>query len=352
MSWEKYKFPYPQLNAPLLTAQGLIDALNERRFVLGLSEFPAIDPLTSFDDYSPRQFQVDFENYLNVTLQGYVNHTINDGDFTGLEAIPMWTVDDIYEYLNETRIDPLSVVLVPIFYSAWAQQKYRVINLLRWIRDVNAYYRNTVNYTGRFKYAGQGTESTWDIYYYSTTSNISVQETIETDNGQEMADNVNSMLAGASFYPSFATYSGLPSTGSTGMQSLKMYPASGETTVDWSSSVAVFDSYNITSTCPIGEKLSVFAVKWNYSLGAYPDENEIVTSETIHLFSENEISESEITDIETGDTEPDHTPVSVYDGGINYGGYDITSYNSQVIIDFTGPNGFQFGDWITEEASA
>lgn len=59
-----------------------------------------------------------------IKMQGYVNHTINNGDFTGLLELPFWTQDSIGERIRYQRGVPV-----------WALFKnyYNIINKLLWV---------------------------------------------------------------------------------------------------------------------------------------------------------------------------------------------------------------------------
>jgi hypothetical protein len=55
---------------------------------------------------------------------------INNGDFTGLDSIPMWTERDILDYLEiESYEYPQPENMDN---NAWLLQQYQIINLLRW----------------------------------------------------------------------------------------------------------------------------------------------------------------------------------------------------------------------------
>lgn len=133
--WADFGYPNCELSTSYTAGIALLNAMNERGGVVN-EQFPAfyIQRLESLN--SLNTFITTLENALNTRLiPKYINHTINNGDFTGLDEIPMWTVESIYEYLNETRINPQEIKLVPSLYAKWARQKYRVINLLRWVFD-------------------------------------------------------------------------------------------------------------------------------------------------------------------------------------------------------------------------
>ncbi len=191
MSWAKYKFPNPQTNNPLKTAKGLIAALNSRINTWNNTGYikytystrgtlSTIAPLTQLKYYSGQDFSSVFEQSLNdfITDTLWANHTYNSGDFSGVAydtgslygSIPIWTVDDIYTYLGETRIDPVSEKLTPAFFAKWAQQKYRVINLLRWM--IGAYYDVAVQQRkyGYSKDSWQDTISAHESYAWSTSA--------------------------------------------------------------------------------------------------------------------------------------------------------------------------------------
>ncbi len=142
--WTDYGFPNITLSPQHLIMSGLAAALNERRAIVYQSAITPPVPLSpSFDYYGTRTYPYKvwfaaFESALNTTIPKYVNHTVNGGCFTGLASIPMWTKKAIYEYLNETEIVYSDCILAPLLWSRYLFQKYRVINLLRWI--VMRYY--------------------------------------------------------------------------------------------------------------------------------------------------------------------------------------------------------------------
>lgn len=107
----------------------------------------------------------------------FVNHTIQNGDFSGLSTIPMWTIKDMLEYLGESEL------LQPQPHSpdnnAWAAQMYRLLNLMRWtkynIMQSTGNYQNCDGYGydifyGNFygnswnELLGKYTESKWGYY--------------------------------------------------------------------------------------------------------------------------------------------------------------------------------------------
>lgn len=69
-----------------------------------------------------------------ATIPYFVDFTVNSGDFSGLDAIPMLTLRRCLEILGDDRL----YLPQPIGYGSennlWLRQQYRIINLLRWAR--------------------------------------------------------------------------------------------------------------------------------------------------------------------------------------------------------------------------
>ena len=138
--WTDYSFPDLYLAPPLFAVQGLVNALNERREAVSLPKITAPFPLASLTSGSVKQWISSFLGSCYETIPRYVNHTVNGGIFSALDAIPFWTAPAIFTYLDEPALDPGKYHLVPKFWAAWARQQYRVINLLRALVDKNGGY--------------------------------------------------------------------------------------------------------------------------------------------------------------------------------------------------------------------
>lgn len=70
-----------------------------------------------------------FQNTITTIIPRFVNHTINNGDFNGLDNIPMWTETDILNEIGATERIPISY----LFLADWEIQQYKILNVLRWI---------------------------------------------------------------------------------------------------------------------------------------------------------------------------------------------------------------------------
>jgi len=155
-------------NSPWLrVAEDLIAAYNERARRLNYS--PSGGPIPLIDD--PQMFEpnltrisstyfaqaltlVDFYTYTLLIETDWdrldtiwVDYTVNGGDFEGLSSIPLMTKDRILEILGqdeflrlrEPNSDELALLSVPNYHPifvAWADQTYKVFNLLRWSHEV------------------------------------------------------------------------------------------------------------------------------------------------------------------------------------------------------------------------
>ena len=100
----------------------LTAAVNERGSVL--SSYTA---LSAVNRLYPVKYHVDLiDAKIKSIVPQFVNHTINGGDFSGLEAIPMWTWNSVLNEETEVNIDRLYPIL------DWVYQRYGMINNLRW----------------------------------------------------------------------------------------------------------------------------------------------------------------------------------------------------------------------------
>ncbi len=65
---------------------------------------------------------------VSAPFGSYVNHTINGGDFDGLEVISMWTEIAILAAIGDSSLIPTP----EIPQADWCLQQYKILNLLRW----------------------------------------------------------------------------------------------------------------------------------------------------------------------------------------------------------------------------
>jgi hypothetical protein len=85
-------------------------AILERQSVCGITSLNTLYTLDYTPDYIPYP-QKSLDSYLLIYMHNairtlipyFVNHTVNEGDFTGLKEIPMWTERDILDYLGESE---------------------------------------------------------------------------------------------------------------------------------------------------------------------------------------------------------------------------------------------------------
>ena len=134
----------------------LTAAVNERGSVL-----PSYTPLTAVNRLYPSQYYIDLiDTKIKSIVPLFVNHTINSGDFTGLNAIPMWTWNDILLGETEASISRLHPVL------DWVFQRYAIVNKLKWLRSESV-YKNSA-YTARQSYD----DNYWHDPYASTYSGV------------------------------------------------------------------------------------------------------------------------------------------------------------------------------------
>lgn len=120
-----------------LVLRVIIEAIKERYAAIGISA-PAL-LAADFNPLAPAKTYIDAVQSAMTTLMdaswpyyAFVNHTIQDGDFTGLdmEALPFWTEADMLAAIGaEERI-----VLYPlsILSAEWCHQQYQLLNLMRW----------------------------------------------------------------------------------------------------------------------------------------------------------------------------------------------------------------------------
>jgi len=132
MSWADYGFPGKlPLATPWPILTGLTAALNERRKAVDLAAIANPAPLAPVK----KDWFTGFESYRDATLALYVDHTKNNGDFTGLATIPMMTTERIFELLGEDELVYADHPLAPELWLKWIVQQYRIINLLRWTKQ-------------------------------------------------------------------------------------------------------------------------------------------------------------------------------------------------------------------------
>lgn len=104
----------------------LTTAVNERSVAVGLT------PLTLSRLYSVREKVDALQTRIRALIALYVNHTVNAGDFTGLDTIPLWTNETIAAALE---IDALNDATRLHVLRDWVHEQYRILNLLRWAKN-------------------------------------------------------------------------------------------------------------------------------------------------------------------------------------------------------------------------
>lgn len=146
-------------------------ALNERLEGVGLSLLPNpnIPEIEKYDQISADWFYW-FDYYLlNVIFPAglYVNHTIDSGFWEGnLEAVPFFTQQSMLEAIGDAGgIGWVSAPNDPQLCASWLRQRYKVINMLRWVHHlIDTKY--TAGPIG------------WDIEEKIGTSNISAEDAL------------------------------------------------------------------------------------------------------------------------------------------------------------------------------
>lgn len=146
----------------------LTTAVNERGSVL--SDYI---PLPEVKRLYPLKYYVDLiDAKVKEIVPLFVNHTVNGGDFTGLEAIPMWTWNTILNGEAEASIDRLYPVL------DWVYQRYEIINKLRWIK------RAIVGaYLSHLRYDGYGNGATIEAAILDAYANLTQNTSTSSETG-------------------------------------------------------------------------------------------------------------------------------------------------------------------------
>lgn len=121
--WSDYGFPDITFLPSGIPVQGLWMALAERDFAGGITV-----PVT-LEQASARLSCVAFDRQLWPAATRYVDHLkLNISDLT---TIPHWNKERLSQAIGENLIDPETEPMYPEFYAAWALQRYRIINLLK-----------------------------------------------------------------------------------------------------------------------------------------------------------------------------------------------------------------------------
>ncbi len=114
-----------------LTIEALRLAAQERYFVAYGTDFSSYAYLSATPTKGRLResgFYTQFEYVMDLLLNHrFANHTVNEGNFGGLTEIPLWTRDSMLAYLGENRYYSNK-----LFSSNWAEQQYKILNLLRW----------------------------------------------------------------------------------------------------------------------------------------------------------------------------------------------------------------------------
>lgn len=130
--WSDYGFPDIYLAPPLPVMRGLTAALNERRRAVDREAFMPPEPLAPATQPIPRNWLTAFNTARDEIIPEFIEPDFATTGETWFEAPPQWTRDTLFEYLGETEILPTQTPLAPRFWSRWAQQQYRILNLLRY----------------------------------------------------------------------------------------------------------------------------------------------------------------------------------------------------------------------------
>jgi len=121
-------------------------AILERQSVLNIT---SLDILYT-PNYIPYPYKtLDYDlliymhNAIRTLIPHFVNHTVNNGDFTGLDSIPMWNERDLLDYLQIEEYQypqPFDMD-----NNEWLKQQYKIINLLRYTAYVcNTFSKDTM----------------------------------------------------------------------------------------------------------------------------------------------------------------------------------------------------------------
>ena len=103
-------------------------AINERAVAAGLPvlNYPVIERGTIITS----AFFAAFEAKMNDIIPLSFNHTIQGGDYTGLDDLPYWTEADLLTEIGDATRIPAPVD--PIVSASWMWQQYRMLNKLLW----------------------------------------------------------------------------------------------------------------------------------------------------------------------------------------------------------------------------
>ena len=148
-NWEEYKGSNMLL---YLASINLDAALSEREQAIGYYPTRPHYATTIGNDFFKK-----FQRSIDYVIPRYVNHTIQDGDFSGLTEFPMWTEADILEAISDE--ERLPIPNEPMMSAKWCYQQYKIINVLRW-RSLSFEHDWTV--IGLYyKWKKTGEASTW-----------------------------------------------------------------------------------------------------------------------------------------------------------------------------------------------
>jgi len=196
-------------NAPWLrVAEDLIEAYNERASRLNYSPnggpIPLIDEPQMFEpNLSPIFGTFDLQALALVDQYTYtqlietswdrletiwVDYTVNDGNFEGLGSIPLMTKDRILEILGQDEFLRLtsptgeefafsSVQNYHPVFVAWADQTYKVLNLLRWSHEVYTYFDDRlIDMDSTYRRASSSISWADAVSKFENTPTISTEE--------------------------------------------------------------------------------------------------------------------------------------------------------------------------------
>lgn len=104
-----------------------------------------------------------FQNTITALIPKFAKHIDNGGDWTGETSIPVWSEADILTEIEESVRIPVS----SIFKASWANQQYKILNILRWVKRTFNDFDWT--YTTQDKY-GYGTSWSEAISVYNNAS--------------------------------------------------------------------------------------------------------------------------------------------------------------------------------------
>ena len=176
--------------------EAIIRATNERCTAAGVT----LLSLTVVDGnrYCNASMLTAIETKVFGLIPSFVNHTDNDGDWSGELIVPNWTVESMLEYLAEPRYKIAAYKGCHTHHPdviAWMKLQYSILNQLRWVggRGINeektsvpqptdidgsktwadmlteyfsADFSWHYNYHGQQKYMYQGNNTTGHKYIY------------------------------------------------------------------------------------------------------------------------------------------------------------------------------------------